>query len=55
MKNMLIVICEGDTEVKLVDNLIHERLSNHFYPIIPKTLITGKNPEGGNAAGNICN
>jgi len=43
----LIIICEGKTEVSLINNLIAERLHSHYYPIIPVTLPVGINPAGG--------
>jgi hypothetical protein len=46
----LIVICEGRSEANLVKNLLSPVYSNRFI-IIPKTLPTGKNPEGGDSKG----
>jgi hypothetical protein len=49
----LVFICEGNTEVKLVQNLIYTKLEKWFYPIKPITLLTGKNPAGGAGKGGF--
>jgi len=51
--NKLCVICEGPAEVKLVENLLFDRLSRTYCIIIPITLPTGKNPMGGTAKGGF--
>ena len=53
MKKKLRVICEGKTEVQLVNNLLHDRLSKTYSEIIPITLPTGQNPMGGAAKGGF--
>ena len=51
--NKLVVICEGKTEVRLLENLLYSKLEHWFYPIIPITLPTGENPGGGTAKGGF--
>jgi len=49
----LVIVCEGRTEVKLLENLLYERLEKSFYPIIAVTLPTGENQDGGAAKGGF--
>ena len=53
MMKQLYIICEGKTEVHLINNVFYDRLSRTYVNVIPITLPTGKNKDGGTAKGGF--